>query len=172
MNAELARINNTAEDDKVYEMMLKKGMATNTAVLIGLTNINMTHCCTWIWQDGSPLGSYNNWARVPDQGIHEPNGEGNCVDKSTYHGGKGGWADYYCSVQKYFACDMAAQESCDPKKIMKNTMQNRMCVTVQTNTSDEEKKQPPDIDIFLDPTRKIEKDMIIIQNYNDIKYCI
>ena len=37
-----------------------------------------------------------------------------------------------------------------------------MCVTIQTNTSDDEgKKQLPDIDIFLDPTRKIEKDMII-----------
>ena len=118
MNAELATITNAAEDSNVYEMMLEKGMTTNTAVLIGLTNININNknlpCCTWVWQDGTLLRSYNNWALFPDTGIQEPTGnDGNCVGKSTYHGGKGGWADFYSYRPKYFAWSMAAQESCD-----------------------------------------------------------
>ena len=164
MKADLATISNAVEDDLVYSKMTENG-ATGS-VYIGLTNVDGN----FIWQDGSTLGSYSNWASWENgQGkLHqEPNdGNGACVEKMIWNDLQGKWGDrdrdHECNVTRRYACSIAAHESCDTKKIFSNAMQKRLCV--QTNDSSTTKGQAshlPGIDIFLNPARNLEKEKII-----------
>ena len=161
MAAELATISSAAEDKMVYRMMTENG-ATGS-VYIGLTNNNGKIT----WQDGSTLQSYTNWGNFPwpypDGEPHqEPDWRhGDCVFKMTKYDQKGKWGDRDCTTPRKYACSMAAYESCDTKRILSNTLQERFCVQTNNSSTQGQASHLPGIDIFLNPARKHEKEKII-----------
>ena len=133
LKAELASISSAAEDEMVYRMMTENGATGH--VFIGLTNVDGN----FIWQDGSTLESYINWAswETSSGKLHqEPNdGNGACVEKMIWNDQKGKWGDrdrdHECNVTRRYACSIAAHESCDTKK--SSAMRCRKgCVCKQT----------------------------------------
>ena len=78
IGAELATINNQAEDELVYRLMVERG--TEVHAWIGLENIaKVFPAGTWAWQNRSTAVSYSNWLKT--NGRQEPNGSGFCVRK-------------------------------------------------------------------------------------------
>ena len=97
MGGELAEISSQAHDEMVS--VLRDG---DGAPFIGLNNINNPD--SWVWQDGSALGSYTNWLDK------ELRGERNCVRKYYENDQNGRWGDKSCDSVRKYVCSMTAED--------------------------------------------------------------
>ena len=107
MGAELVKIDSPADDEIISWLSSVEGGDTG-GILLGLNKNpgsiidGVFHPGSWVWQDGSALGSYRNWMS------HQPDSSGNCVVKN--HGESGGWDDVTCDGPFKLACFMAAKD--------------------------------------------------------------
>ena len=105
----------------------------------------------FVWRDGS---TFRNWVESPKQ----PDGDGGCVAKSGTAGQNGRWFDTDCNNEKRYACSMPACAS----KALRNMLKKNTCSKSPSNgASTDLARTLPAIDIFLNPSRKEEKENII-----------
>ena len=155
MNAELAKISNQEEDQLVWTLSGKQ------SVYIGVHKVGGT----WVWQDGSAL-IYGKQLHTSPWLFSDPSGDG--VNVGKYALANGAWVDTPQITTRWkYACSMAAEEICDTGKALEDMLQTTTCQQLETKKPiNEVARHLPGIDIFLNPAREEEKNIVIKEKKN------